>query len=142
MFWLRNKTNNFPVRTLIWRLDKKAQPFMNQPMAHWGHSTRSLGGQTSVPVPVLYDVPQGSVADLLPRFMNDLLDNIKSYVRLSVDEGLSYLRKIYRMRETRHQHHIQIQLIIHLFYLFIYLDTLFNEGRTHLAKTILPCGPQ
>ena len=100
------------IRPCIMGLEGSAAS-MDQPIAHWTHSTRVLGGQTSVPVPKLYNVPEGSVADHLQHFMNDIPDNIKSDVRLSVDEGLSCLRKIYPMRETRHQHHIQIQLIIH-----------------------------
>ena len=51
-----------------------------------------LDGQASDPVPVLSGVPQGSVLGpvLFLIFINDLLDNIRSSVRLFVDDCVLY----------------------------------------------------
>ena len=51
-----------------------------------------LDGQASDPVPVLSGVPQGSVLGpvLFLIFMNDLLDNIRSSVRLFADDCVLY----------------------------------------------------
>ena len=51
-----------------------------------------LDGQTSDPVPVLSDVPQGSVLGpvLFLIFMYDLAENIRSSVRLFADDCVLY----------------------------------------------------
>ena len=51
-----------------------------------------LDGQASDPVPVLSGVPQGSVLGpvLFLIFINDLLDNIRSSVRLFADDCVLY----------------------------------------------------
>ena len=51
-----------------------------------------LDGQASDPVPVLSGVPQGSVLDpvLFLIFINDLLENIRSSVRLFADDCVLY----------------------------------------------------
>ena len=78
----------------------------------WIHSWLSgrtqqvvLDGQASDPVPVLSGVPQGSVLGpvLFLIFINDLLDNIRSSVRLFADDS-----KCHSISVTRHQHHKQI----------------------------------
>ena len=62
-------------------------------MALWAHSTSSLDGQASDPVPVLSGVPQGSVLGLVQFliFINDLPDNIRSSVRLSADDCVLFM---------------------------------------------------
>ena len=52
-----------------------------------------LDGQASDPVPVLSGVPQGSVLGpvLFLIFINDLPDNIRSSVRLFVDDCVLYI---------------------------------------------------
>ena len=52
-----------------------------------------LDGQASDPVPVLFGVPQGSVLGLVLFliFINDLLDNIRSSVRLFADDCVLYM---------------------------------------------------
>ena len=111
-------------------------------MALWAHSTSFLDGQASNPVQVLSGVPQGSVLGpvLFLIFINDLLDNIRSSVRLFADDCVLYrnihslqdclalqedltslgqweademksnVAKCHSMRVTRHQHHKQILL--------------------------------
>ena len=49
-----------------------------------------LDGQASDPVPVLSGVPQGSGSVLFRIFINDLSDNIRSSVRLFVDDCVLY----------------------------------------------------
>ena len=62
-------------------------------MALWTQQQVILDGQASDPVPVLSGVPQGSV--LVPIlfliFINDLPNNIKSSVRLFVDDCVLYM---------------------------------------------------
>ena len=59
-----------------------------------------LDGQASDPVPVLSGVPQGSVLGpiLFLIFINDLPDNIRSSVRLFVDDYILY-RNIHSIQD-------------------------------------------
>ena len=59
-----------------------------------------LDGQASDPVPVLSGVPKGSVLDpvLFLIFINDLLDNIRSSVRLFADDCVLY-RNIHSLQD-------------------------------------------
>ena len=59
-----------------------------------------LDGQASDPVPVLSSVPQGSVLGpvLFLIFINDLLDNIRSSVRLFADDCVLY-RNIHSLQD-------------------------------------------
>ena len=59
-----------------------------------------LDGQASDPVPVLSGVPQGSVLGpvLFLIFINDLLDNIRSSVRLFADDCVLY-RNIHSLQD-------------------------------------------
>ena len=59
-----------------------------------------LDGQASDPVPVLSGVPQGSVLGpvLFLIFINDLLDNIRSSVRLLADDCVLY-RNIHSLQD-------------------------------------------
>ena len=59
-----------------------------------------LDGQASDPVPVLSGVPQGSVLELILFliFINDLLDDIRSSVRLFADDCVLY-RDIYSIQD-------------------------------------------
>ena len=59
-----------------------------------------LDGQASDPVPVLSGVPQGSVLGLIHFliFINDLPENIKSSVRLVVDDCVVY-RNIHSLQD-------------------------------------------
>ena len=61
-----------------------------------------LEGQASDPVPVLSGVPQGSVLGLILYliFINDLPDNIKSSVRLFVDDCVLY-RNIHSLQDKK-----------------------------------------
>ena len=56
-----------------------------------------LDGQASDPVTVLSGVPQGSVLGpiLFVIFINDLLDNIRSSVRLFADDCILYRKHIF-----------------------------------------------
>ena len=59
-----------------------------------------LDGQASDPVPVLSGVPQGSVLGpvLFLIFINDLLDNIRSSVRLFAEDCVLY-RNIHSLQD-------------------------------------------
>ena len=59
-----------------------------------------LDGQASDPVPVLLDIPQGSVLGLIMFliFINDLLDNIRFSVCLFADDCVLY-RNIYSIQD-------------------------------------------
>ena len=57
-----------------------------------------LDGQASDPVPVLSGVPQGSVLGTVPHLHNDLLDNIRSSVRLFADDCVLY-RNIHSLKD-------------------------------------------
>ena len=66
-----------------------------------GHSQQVvLDGKASDPVPVLYSVPQGSVLGPVRFliFINDLLDNIRSSVRLFADDCAQY-RNIHSLQD-------------------------------------------
>ena len=60
----------------------------------------ALDGQASDPVPVLSGVPQGLVLGpvLFLIFINDLLDNIRSSVRLFADDCVLY-RNIHSLQD-------------------------------------------
>ena len=61
-------------------------------MALCAHPTSCLDGQALDPLPVLSSVPKGSVLGPVPFliFINDLLDNIRSSVRLFADDCVLY----------------------------------------------------
>ena len=69
-------------------------------MALWHSQQVVLDGQASDPVPVLSGVPQGSVLGpiLFLIFINDLLESIKSSVRLFVDDCVLF-RNIHSLQD-------------------------------------------
>ena len=120
-----------------------------------------LDRQASDPVPVLPDVPQGSVLGpvLLLIFINDLPDNVRSSVRLFADDCVLYrniqslqdclilqedltsfgqwdefnVAKCHSLRVTRHQHHKPI-----LFDYSLHNQTLENvQSAKYLGITII-----
>ena len=66
---------------------------MDKLLVLWAQSIVVLNGQASDPVPVISGVPQGSVLRLLLFLIliNDIPDNIKSSIRLILQEDLDSL---------------------------------------------------
>ena len=90
------KVTNVPHRRLLHKLDYYGIRWSTHKWINWWLSGPTqqvvLDGQASDPVPVLSGVPQGSVLGqiLFFIFINDLPDNIRSYVRLFADDCVLY----------------------------------------------------